>query len=111
MRVSSQQKVIIPKSKLTDYLLSETHPVGKWKSRFFQSLGYDSRAVDALDASLREILRLGAASEAVEGKHGIKYLIDGTITGPGGLSAAIRTIWIVEKGDNVLRFVTAYPRR
>jgi hypothetical protein len=33
----------------------------------------------------------------------------GTITGPAGRSAAIVTAWIVLRGEEFARFVSAYP--
>jgi hypothetical protein len=31
---------IVPSDKLRDYLLSSTHPIGRYKSAVFRSLGY-----------------------------------------------------------------------
>jgi hypothetical protein len=33
--VSVREYAYVPEAKLIEYLLSETHPVGRWKARFF----------------------------------------------------------------------------
>ena len=42
-------------------------------------------------------------------EHGQKYEIRGIRTGPSGRSAEIVSVWIILSGENVPRFVTAYP--
>jgi hypothetical protein len=42
--------------------------------------------------------------------HGQKYIVDGILRAPDGLTALVRTVWIVDIGGDTPRFVTAYPR-
>jgi hypothetical protein len=49
------------------------------------------------------------AQAAGETEFGTKYEIRGEITGPAGRPAAIVTVWIVLEGEEVARFVSAYP--
>jgi hypothetical protein len=42
-------------------------------------------------------------------EYGIKYSISGSITGPNGRSANVVSVWIILTGEDVPRFVTAYP--
>lgn len=39
MKLPRNREAIVPELKLTDYLLSETHPVGRAKAKFFRALG------------------------------------------------------------------------
>jgi hypothetical protein len=41
--------------------------------------------------------------------HGTKYIIDGLLQGTIGIQARIRTVWIIDIGEERPRFVTAYP--
>ena len=41
--------------------------------------------------------------------YGTKYLIDGDIATPIGITARLRTVWVVEPHNKRPRFVTAYP--
>jgi hypothetical protein len=44
-----------------------------------------------------------------ESPYGTKYVIDGDLETPNGVMIQVRTIWIVEKEQDVPCFVTAYP--
>lgn len=50
------------------------------------------------------------AVTAQDSEFGRKYIVDGQLEGAKE-SAAIRTIWIVERDSGAPRFETAYPRR
>jgi len=40
---------------------------------------------------------------------GIKYIVDGRLSTPSGKKVTVRTVWIVDKGSENPRLVTAYP--
>jgi hypothetical protein len=109
MELPNKFKAYIPISKMTGYLLSETHAVGKFKGRFFRSLGFDETNVSELEQGLLNIAQTEAIEETVKAPHGTKYVIDGPLEMPKGVMIRIRTIWIVETGEDRPRFVTAYP--
>ena len=62
---------------------------------------------------LRDALHLIAQAEAVApgqpSEFGTKYEIRATIVGPTGRQAVIRTVWIVNVGEDRPRFITAFP--
>lgn len=107
MRLPNGEIAIIPAEKLRDYLLSRTHPVGRFKAEFFLRLGYTQQGWDVLEADIRRLLR-GNAEEGEETEYGKKYLVRGTITGPEGRGAVL-TVWTILHGEDVPRFITAYP--
>ena len=109
MQPPNRDGAFIPSEKLIGYLISESHPVGKHKARFFRALGYDEGNVDRLATDLLSVARGGEVRDAIDSPHGRKYVIDGRITVPTGSSVAVRTIWIVDAGESRPRFVTAYP--
>jgi hypothetical protein len=41
--------------------------------------------------------------------YGTKYVIDGMIETPDNIAVQVRTVWIIEEGEDRPRFVTAYP--
>jgi hypothetical protein len=93
--------------KIRDYLLSDVHPVGRHKAKVFRRLGFDRRNWHAL---LREVIRIARDGVVVDRMltiYGIKYVVDDRIQGPAGASD-VRTVWILERGRAVPRFVTAY---
>ena len=111
MRLPNGDKAYIPLRKLTDYLLSEAHSVGRTKARFFRSLGFDETAIEQLKQALLKIALTGQVKEKRLSPYGVKYVVDGFLETPQGATVSIRTIWIVETGCENPRFVTAYPIR
>ena len=98
----------IPAEKLKDYLLSPSHPIGRFKSSFVRALGYEANEHGILEAGIRSLL-VGSAEETEKTEFGTKYLVRGTVVGPSGRSGEIVTVWIILIDKDVRRFVTAYP--
>jgi hypothetical protein len=48
-------------------------------------------------------------AEITETIYGKKYVIDGELETPSGDMIHLRTIWIIETGDDIPKLVTAYP--
>jgi hypothetical protein len=96
-------------SKITDYLLSETHIVGKSKARFFRSFGFDETNVNQFEQGLIHIAQTELVAEITETIYGKKYVIDGELETPGGDMIRLRTVWIIETGDDIPKLVTVYP--
>jgi hypothetical protein len=98
----------IPAEKLRDYLLSQVHPVGRYKSVVFRSLGYSADQWPLLERDLRSMLVAEATALEVT-EHGPKYAVRGAVTGPNGRKMAVLSVWIILLGEAAPRFVTAYP--
>lgn len=56
MKLPNTRLALIPLEKLRGYLLSEVHPVGKFKAVFFRSLGYTDSRWKRLENDLRMFL-------------------------------------------------------
>jgi len=95
--------------KITDYLLSDSHAVGKSKAKFFRSVGFGESNVSQFEKRLLDIAHTGPVSEIKETLFGMKYVIDGALETPSGVIIQLRTIWIIETGEEQPRFITAYP--
>ena len=91
------------------YLLSESHPVGKSKARFFREAGFGESTSEVFIRGLLQIARTQEVLEAFETVHGRKYVLEGELDAPSGRRLRVRTIWIVDQGQDRPRFVTACP--
>jgi hypothetical protein len=109
MQLPNRENAYVPLPKLTEYLLSETHAVGRSKAKFFRSLGFNETNTAILEQQLLIIAHNQAIVEVTTSTHGTKYVVDGMIETPAGNSVRVRTIWIIEVGQDRSRFVTAYP--
>lgn len=109
MELPGARRAWIDASKMRDYLLSPSHPVGRFKASFFVSLGYSQADWQRLR---RDLMQHGASGSAMHGPsspHGRKYEVRGTLVGPAGREAALVSVWIILHGEDVPRFVTAFP--
>jgi hypothetical protein len=97
----------IAEDKLTRYLL--LRQTRGDKSAFLASAGYMLGNPDQLLRDLRnQILPLEAV--ALESNmFGRYYEIRGTLTGPNGMTLALRTIWMTERLSSITKFVTLIP--
>ena len=109
MSLPEASRAVIEPAKLRDYLLSSTHPVGRFKAVVFYSLGYSAESWRVLEADLLEIARTHTAVAGQSSPFGTKYEMRATFTGPNGRTADIVAVWIVRNDENFPRFVTAYP--
>jgi len=109
LQIPNAARAVIEPVKLHGYLLSRTHPVGRFKAPFFESLGYSAEEWSRLEADLRAQHLLQEAMLGESTVYGQKYAIGATLVGPANRAAAVVSVWIVRTGENVPRFVTAYP--
>jgi hypothetical protein len=102
-------KAVVEPSKVRDYLLSRSHPVGRFKAVVFLALGYTQENWEKLRDDLLAIARTGEAVPAEPSTYGQKYEVSGKLTWPNGQIGHFKTIWLVEAEKSVPRFLTAYP--
>lgn len=108
MLIPNHAEAQVEAEKLTDYLLSQTHPIGKSKAAWFGVLGYKQSDWQLLQADLTQL----AFEDAVllsETQYGQKYGISSILIGPNGKSGKVMTVWIIISGHKIPRLVTAYP--
>ncbi len=109
MLIPNAERATIDATKLRDYLLSATHPIGRFKARFFTALGFVPERWEELAEALR-LQHLTQGGEPVAPTaQGRKYTIRAILNGPTGQSAFVVSVWFIPAGGDVPRFVTAYP--
>jgi len=109
MKLPNANGAVVAQAKIRDYLLNPAHPDNGGKAAFFISLGFDREGAAVLADSFKELARHADVSAKLDSPHGQKYVLDGCLGSPSGRSATIRTIWIVDRGEDIPRLVTAYP--
>lgn len=108
MKLPTSDRVVIDERKVRDYLLSQSHPVGRFKARYFAALGFDQDQADAFILEVRRIAAEGEVLETQDTAFGRKYTVRGVLRGPGG-SVPVFTVWIQERGQQDVRLVTVRP--
>jgi len=109
MKLPGADAATIDPANVRDYLLSESHPLGRFKAAFFASLGYTPGQWALLRNDLQALARAEEAAAGPQSPYGQKYEVRGTLFGPNGRSAAVVTAWIILQGEKSPRFVTAFP--
>jgi hypothetical protein len=109
VRLPNADLAEIDPQKLHGYLLSQTHPVGRFKARFFAALGYSAERWLELEADLRRqhLTQDATPGESISG--GQLFTIRAILKGPNGQSAVVLSVWLVAAVGGAPRFVTAYP--
>jgi len=109
LQIPNAAQAVIEPMKLHGYLLSRTHPVGRFKAPIFEGLGYSAEEWSRLEADLRAQHLPQEATLGDATVYGQKYEIRATLVGPANQAAPVVSVWIVRTGEDVPRFVTAYP--
>jgi len=110
MNLPNKEQAYVPPGKLTDYLLLTSHPVGGSKARFLRSVGFNDTNISLLQEGLLKIARLFEVQDRRSTPFGEKFVIEGDLMAPNGNSIRLETVWIIDKGQEQPRLVTAYPR-
>jgi hypothetical protein len=75
MKLPRNREAIVLERKITEYLLSESHPVGK--AKYFRALGYTERNASQLKEDLTAIAITEEVTEMIDTPFGRKYVVDG----------------------------------
>ena len=109
MRLPNADQAQVDREKITEYLLSDTHPDGSGKARFFKKFGFRTEVWEILAASLRKHGSSHSVVKIVESAYGMRYTVEGEIEAPDGRNPRVRTVWVIERNSTRPRFITAYP--
>ena len=66
MLLPNPERALVDDAKVRDYLLSSSHPVGRFKSVFFSALGFSESNWELLRDAL---LSLARSAEAIPGQE------------------------------------------
>lgn len=109
MRLPGVEEALIEPGKVRDYLLSASHPIGRFKAAFFRSMGYSAVEWQRLHDDLLALAASGDAVPSEATPFGQKYEVRGILHGPSGQEEALVTVWIILAGERAPRLVTAHP--
>lgn len=70
MSLPGGDRAEIDRRKVTEYLLSPSHPVRRWKAAAFSRFGYSINTPEALELDLRQIAVSGLVEETVTTEFG-----------------------------------------
>jgi len=111
MKLPNSCLAVVSRTKVVGYLLDDSHPRGRSKAAFFRGRGFDAAAPRLLEDELLRLARENDFLLSTETEFGVRYVLDGWVLSPAAVRAEIRTVWFVDHGEEIPRFVTAHPVR
>ena len=109
MKIPNAERAIVEIGKLRDYCLNPEHNDGRHKARLFSAvLGMGIDDAEALRDALLQAVKTHEAQLGLHDVHGQRYTINFTLDWRDR-QAIIRSGWIIDRGSEVPRLVTAYP--
>jgi len=103
------ERAVVPKEKLTEYLLSDTHPDGAPKAAFFHRFGFTSDNWHGLAEALLKHAGKHAIVKEETTPFGVRYTIEGPVDAADGRRPNLRSVWFIDMGTDTPCLVTAYP--
>ena len=110
MTVPNADRAIVAPDKLTGYLLNVSHKRGGPKARLLLSVGYRADDPQRLESDLRTQHLSLDVTRTSENAYGVVHEIEGPIKTPSGRIVRFCSVWQVDTGTDVPRFITMYPR-
>ncbi|MGH7207606.1 MAG: DUF6883 domain-containing protein [Nitrospiraceae bacterium] len=109
MKLPHADDLLVDREKVTQYLLSPTHPDGSAKAKFFSRFGFRLEEWQGLVEALRKQGASYPVVKTVESSYGTRYAVDGPLESPDRRNPMVRTVWLLERGSTTPRLITAYP--
>ena len=82
MLLPNADRAKIDPAKIRDYVLSATHPIGRFKARFFRALGFSADRWEELESALRAQHLTQNAEPVAGGAAGQKFTIRAILNDP-----------------------------
>jgi len=111
VRMPNADNAVIPDAKIGGYLLSATHRDGKHKARFFELFGFTAEDPAALADALRQHIADHEVALVEPTPYGVRYVVERIMTTPDGRTPWVRSVWFIDKGQEIPGLATAYPLR
>ena len=83
--------------------------MGRFKANVFSALGYSQENWQVLRDDLLALAHTGVAIPGQPSVYGRKYEVSGILVGPSGRHGSFITVWLVPAGQDIAKFVTAFP--
>jgi len=111
MKMPNNEQSIVDDKKITEYLLSDSHEIGKHKADFFKRFGFDISDIEVLKVSLIQHSKEREIEHTKNTDYGNKYELKCEIQTPDDRNPCIVTVWLIEHDKLNPTLVTAYPAK
>ena len=108
MKLPGAEYAVVDIAKLRDYCLSPFHPRGRHKARIFAGV-FGLMQTDA-EFLRKELIRAALVADAIESEtdeYGKRYIVDFELAW-NDRRGAVRSVWIIRRGEEFPRLTTCY---
>ena len=109
MKLPNNNTSYIEEDKMTKYLLSPNHEIGRHKADFFNRFGFSLDNIDEFETALKNHSIEREINDVRTNQYGTKYELRCEIITPDQRNPCIVTVWIIENGSDAPKLITAYP--
>lgn len=109
MKLPNHKAAFVPREKIVDYLLSDSHPRGRTKAVFYKRFGFRQKEWHILAEALVEHAAKYDAVFIETTNHGVCYNVVGELRTPSGRSPTVVSAWFFDNGSEIPRLITAVP--
>jgi hypothetical protein len=95
-------------AKARDYLLNPGNVQNRGKAGQFAQYGFTRHGWQELAQALRAHALMNQVVQTVSSAHGMKYVVQCNLPTPDGRNPCLRSVWIIDIGEQRPRLVTAY---
>ena len=92
MKIPNIQQTVVPRAKVVDYLLSDTHISGRHKAAFFRSHGCDTERWSDLAERLQRHALDNEIAREEPSPFGKRFVVEGIMEMPDGRTPSVRTV-------------------
>ena len=109
MTVPHIERAVVLEEKITLYLLNLDHDKGRSKAIFFLGVGFTIPAWRDFAHALCLHLCSNPVIKVESNRYGTKYIVEGRMISPVGVTSIVRSVWIVRPSSPYPHLITAYP--
>jgi hypothetical protein len=109
VKLPNYEGAVVPQIKIVGYRLSSAHRDGRSKAAFFARYGFSADQPEELSSALLRHVADHEVAKVEDSPFGTRYTVEGVLAAPDGRAPIIRSVWFIEIGEQIPRFVTAYP--
>jgi uncharacterized protein DUF6883 len=111
VKLPAAERAVMDSRKIREYLLSPSHPVGRFKAAYFARLGYTLESWQDFASSLHAAVMRDEVDSIETTPYGRKFRVRSILEGQGGTRAGVISVWIIRQGEEVPHLVTVMPER
>lgn len=109
MKLPNRDRAVVEPAKLTDYLLNVEHSRGGAKAQLLLQFGYSADNWQQLEADIRCYHLEADVDRTQETPYGTRHTIRASLETPVGRSLSVRTVWQIDRGQDLPRLITLIP--